>query len=83
MERARPDRQVKIEATVLPYDDMHNKLQIALQSGVGAPDICDVEIGRFPNLLVGEPQLHPLNGAFASYLNDIVPSRLAIYSRAT
>lgn len=76
-----PDRQVKIEATVLPYDDMHNKLQIALQSGVGAPDICDVEIGRFPNLLVGEPQLHPLNDAFASYLNDIVPSRLAIYSK--
>ena len=31
-----PDRQVEIEATVLPYDDMHNKLQIALQSGVGA-----------------------------------------------
>lgn len=76
-----PDRQVKLEATVLPYDDMHNKLQIALQSGVGAPDICDVEIGRFPNLLVGEPQLAPLNDACTPYIDDIVPSRLGIYSK--
>ena len=76
-----PDRQIKLEATVLPYDDMHNKLQIALQSGVGAPDICDVEIGRFPNLLVGEPQLVPLDEAFAPYIDDIVPSRLGIYSK--
>lgn len=76
-----PDRQINLETTVLPYDDMHNKLQIAVQSGVGAPDICDVEIGRFPNLLVGEPQLVPLNDAVAPYIDDIVPSRLAIYSK--
>lgn len=76
-----PERQIELEATVLPYDDMHNKLQIALQSGVGAPDICDVEVSRFPNLLQGIPQLMPLNDAFAPYLEDIVPSRLGIYSK--
>lgn len=76
-----PDRQVEIEATVLPYDDMHNKLQIALQSGVGAPDLCDIEISRFPNFLMGVPQLMPLNDYFAPYLDDIVPSRLGIYSK--
>ncbi len=76
-----PDRQVELEATVLPYDDMHNKLQIALQSGVGAPDMCDVEISRFPNFLQGVPQLMVLNDAFAPYVDDIVPSRLGIYSK--
>lgn len=76
-----PDRQVELEATVLPYDDMHNKLQIALQSGVGAPDLCDVEISRFPNFLLGVPQLMVLNDAFGPYVDDIVPSRLGIYSK--
>jgi arabinosaccharide transport system substrate-binding protein len=76
-----PDRQIELESSVLPYDDMHNKLQIALQSGVGAPDICDIEISRFPNFLMGVPQLLPLNDYFAPYLDDIVPSRLGIYSK--
>ena len=29
--------------------DMHTKLLTALQAGTGAPDICDVEVGQFPN----------------------------------
>ena len=76
-----PDRPVELESSVMPYDDMHNKLQIALQSGVGAPDLCDIEISRFPNFLMGVPQLMPLNDYFAPYLDDIVPSRLGIYSK--
>jgi len=76
-----PDRTIELEATVLPYDDMHNKLQIALQSGVGAPDLCDVEVSRFPNFLQGVPQLIVLNDAFEPYVDDIVPSRLGIYSK--
>jgi len=76
-----PDRQIALEATVLPYDDMHNKLQIAVQSGVGAPDICDVEVSRFPNMLMGQPQLVALNEAFEPYVDDIVESRLGIYSK--
>lgn len=76
-----PDRQIELETSVLPYDDMHNKLQIALQSGVGAPDICDVEVSRFPNVLMGVPQLTPLNDAFEPYIEDIVESRLEIYSK--
>lgn len=76
-----PDRPVELESSVMPYDDMHNKLQIALQSGVGAPDICDIEISRFPNYLMGVPQLMPLNAYFEAYIDDIVPSRLGIYSK--
>src|SRR5690606_14085562 len=75
------DRPVELASSVMPYDDMHNKLQIALQSGVGAPDICDIEISRFPNYLMGVPQLMPLNAYFEAYIDDIVPSRLGIYSK--
>jgi arabinosaccharide transport system substrate-binding protein len=76
-----PDRQIELEATVLPYEDMHNKLLIALQSGVGAPDIVDIEISKYPNFMMGVPQFVVLNDVFAPYVDDIVPSRLGIYSK--
>jgi arabinosaccharide transport system substrate-binding protein len=79
--QANPDKQIALEATVLGYDDMHNKLKVALQSGVGAPDLCDVELGQFPNVLLGDPQLVVLNDALAPYVDTIVPSRLSIYSK--
>ena len=55
-----PNRQIALTVNVLSYDDMHSKLQIALQSGEGAPDIVDIEIGKYANFLKGEPQLEPL-----------------------
>ncbi len=78
---ANPDRQIALECTALPYDDMHNKLTIALQSGVGAPDLCDVEIGKFANYLKGEPQLVPINRVVEPELPNIVRSRVDIYSK--
>ena len=30
-----PERQIKLNVTVMPYDDMHNKLSIAVQTGTG------------------------------------------------
>ena len=30
-----PDRPIDLEVTVYPYDDMHNKLQLAVNSGSG------------------------------------------------
>lgn len=76
-----PDKKLDIEFTVLPYDDMHNKLQSALLSGQGAPDICDIELGKFPNFLKGEPQLEPLDDVVAPYKDKIVQSRLDLYSK--
>ncbi len=76
-----PDRQIELEATVIGYEDMHNKFKIALQSGVGAPDLCDVELGQFPNVLLGQPQLVELNEYIKDYVKDIVPARLSIYSK--
>lgn len=78
---ANPDRQIKLNVTVMPYDDMHNKLLIAVQTGEGAPDIADIELGKFPNFLAGTPQLEPLNDVVESFKDTIVPSRLDLYSK--
>ncbi|HEX3077555.1 MAG TPA: extracellular solute-binding protein [Lachnospiraceae bacterium] len=79
--KANPDRQIQITFTTYPYADMHNKLTLANQSGTGAPDLCDVEIGQFPNFLQGEVPFYPLNDAIEPYKKDIVQARLDIYSK--
>ncbi|OPJ57691.1 ABC transporter substrate-binding protein [Clostridium chromiireducens] len=76
-----PDKKLNINVTVLPYDDMHNKLQSALLSGQGAPDAVDIELGKFPNFLKGEPQLEPLDDVYAPYKDKVVKSRVDIYSK--
>ena len=39
-----PDKQIDLKVTVYPYDDMHNKLQLAANSGKGLPDVVDIEV---------------------------------------
>lgn len=78
---ANPDRQIQITFTTYPYADMHNKMIMALQTGEGAPDLCDIEIGQFPNFLQGEVQLQPLNDALKPYMEDLVQARFDIYSK--
>lgn len=76
------DKQIKINANVMPYDDMHNKLQIALTAGgEGAPDMVDIELGKFSNFTQGTPELMDLTEAAAPYRDDIVESRLNLYSK--
>lgn len=76
-----PDRQIQLSVNVLPYEEMHNNLQIALQSGEGAPDIVDIELGKFANFLKGEPQLAELNDVIDPYREDLVSSRIELYSK--
>ncbi|CAM3686585.1 ABC transporter substrate-binding protein [Marinicrinis lubricantis] len=76
-----PDRQIKLNVTVMPYDDMHNKLSIAVQTGEGAPDIADIELGKFPDFMEGEPQLESLNDVVEPHKDTIVQSRLDLYSK--
>lgn len=45
---------VAVNFRVYQYEDMHTKLLAALASGVGAPDIADVEISRFSRFLKGD-----------------------------
>lgn len=79
---ANPDRQIKLNVTVMPYDDMHNKLLLAVQTGEGAPDISDIELGRFPDFLAGDDvPLVDLTDVVAPYKGKIVQSRLDMYSK--
>ena len=79
---ANPDRQIKLNVTVMPYDDMHNKLLIAVQTGTGAPDISDIELGRFPDFLAGDDvPLETLDDVVAPYKDSLVQARLDIYSK--
>ncbi|WP_054860738.1 extracellular solute-binding protein [Gracilibacillus sp. JCM 18860] len=76
-----PDRPIKLTAETYPYDNMHNNLLLSLQSGKGAPDIADIEIGRFPNFLEGEPQLLAMNDYVEPEIDNFVKSRFEIYAK--
>ena len=75
-----PERPIDLQVTAYPYDDMHDNLLVALQSGVGLPDIVDIEISRFPTYVRGVPQLLPLDDYIADVRDDFVESRLTIFS---
>lgn len=76
-----PDKTINLKMTVLPYGDMHTKLKSSLLAGKGAPDLCDIEVGQFPNFLKGVPQLEALNDVVEPYKDSIVESRLNLYSK--
>lgn len=78
-----PDKTIEVTFTTYPYADMHNKLIMSLQTGEGAPDICDVEVGQFPNVVAGvDTWLYPLDDAAAPYMDTMVPSRMQTYMGA-
>lgn len=80
---ANPDKQISINVNVMPYDDMHNKLQIALTAGEGTPDFVDIEQGKFANFMQGTPALMDLTEVAEPYTSEgqVVQSRLDIYSK--
>ena len=76
-----PDRKVKLVLSNMAYDDMHNKLSLALESGEGAPDVVDIELGKFPAFRTGNIGLKDLTDAIAPYKDNVVESRLDLYSK--
>ncbi|MDF9841589.1 ABC-type glycerol-3-phosphate transport system substrate-binding protein [Paenibacillus sp. PastF-1] len=48
---------------------------------MGAPDIADIELGKFPDFLAGEPQLEPLNDMAEPYKGTVVQSQLDLYAK--
>lgn len=74
-----PDRPISLKTESFPYDEMHNNLLLALQSGTGAPDIVDIEINRFPNFIQGDIQLEPLNDLVEPEMESFVQSRFEVY----
>jgi ABC-type glycerol-3-phosphate transport system substrate-binding protein len=73
-----------LEVTEIAYPDMHDNLLVSLQSGgVGAPDIADIEQGRFGGFLVGgDPGLVDLRPRLeeGGYLEQLVAAREGLYS---
>lgn len=77
-----PNEQVDLKISVLSYDDLHNKLLIALQSGRGAPDIADIEIGKFANYIKGKkPGLAPLNDLIEPEKSQFIMGRFDSYKK--
>lgn len=74
-----PNVNITLEATSIPYQEMHDKLLIALQSGTGAPDIVDIEIAKFGTFMRGDIQLHDLTPVADRHREDLVVERLAPY----
>jgi len=80
--KANPNSQIVLKTDVYNYDEMHNKLLIALQSGVGAPDLCDIEISKFANYLKGKiPQLVTLNSIVSPVLSKCIKARFDNYAK--
>ncbi|MDE7232212.1 MAG: extracellular solute-binding protein [Lachnospiraceae bacterium] len=76
-----PDRPIEITCTTYPYPDMHTKLLTSLTAGTGAPDICDVELGQFPNVVAGlDTWLLPLDDYAAPYMATMVKARMDTYA---
>lgn len=78
---ANPDKKVKLVLSNMAYDDMHNKLSLALESGEGAPDVVDIELGKFPAFMTGEIGLMDLTSAIEPYKDKVVESRLSLYGK--
>jgi arabinosaccharide transport system substrate-binding protein len=76
-----PDKQLQITFTNYPYSDMHNKMTMAVQTGQGAPDLCDIEIGQYPNFMKGQIPFVEMNKYVAPFEKDIVKARLDIYGK--
>lgn len=76
-----PDQPIELTVDTYPNAEMHNKLLIALQSGVGAPDIADININFFQNFLKGDIELVELNKIIEPEQSNIIQSRLDIYSK--
>jgi arabinosaccharide transport system substrate-binding protein len=78
-----PDKPIRLTTVTYPYGDMHQKMIMSLQTGTGAPDICDVEVGQFPNVVAYETAgLVPLNDWITPYKDTMVQSRLDTYAGA-
>ena len=77
-----PDNpKIEIDMQVYPYDDMHSKLTIALQTGEGAPDIVDIEINQFANYLKGDIQLADINDIVEPIKDKLIMARFNNYAK--
>jgi arabinosaccharide transport system substrate-binding protein len=79
--QAFPERPIKITWTSIGYDQMHDNLLAAFLGGTGAPDLVDIEIGKFSTFVKTEDNVHllDLTDVVAPYLPDLIATRMAPY----
>ena len=73
-----PDRAINLTVTTGDSASIHSKLLVACQSGDGAPDMADIEIGHYGAFLK-DGYLVPIDDAVEPYRNDVVLSRINMY----
>ena len=73
-----PDRAINLTVTTGDSASIHSKLLVACQSGDGAPDMADIEIGHYGAFLK-DGYLVPIDDAVEPYRNDVVMSRINMY----
>jgi ABC-type glycerol-3-phosphate transport system substrate-binding protein len=74
-----------LNVSEIAFNDLADKLQVALQAGgVGAPDLVDIEQGRFGGYLrgTGDPGLVDLTGMLkeGGYMDKLVAAREGLYT---
>ena len=78
---ANPDRPITVTPSIIDYTQMHDNLLASFVAGSGAPDLVDIEIGKFARFVKSEDNVHLLDmtAEVAPYVPDLVASRLAPY----
>lgn len=76
------DPDVEIDVKEIEYSTLFDKLAISLQTGVGAPDLVDIEQGVFGRFLKGDIKLVPLNSYLkkANKSTALAKGRQALYT---
>jgi arabinosaccharide transport system substrate-binding protein len=79
---ANPDKKITLNCSVIAYQQMHDNLAAAFTAGQGAPNLVDIEIGKFANFTKGTIHLVDMTAEAQAYVKDLVASRLAPYQAA-
>jgi len=74
--------EFELDVKEIAYTELHDKLLVAHQTGVGAPDFGDVEQGRFGGFFKGEIGFVDLTDMLrgGNYVEKMVASRQALYT---
>jgi arabinosaccharide transport system substrate-binding protein len=76
---ANPDKKITLNCSVIAYQQMHDNLAAAFTAGQGAPNLVDIEIGKFANFTKGTIHLADMTAEVQPYVKDLVATRLAPY----
>ena len=76
-----PEINFQLEAVSMPYQEMHDQLLIALQTGIGGPDIVDIEITPFHRYLREPIHLHDVTRIIDPHREGIIEARLTPYQK--